>query len=101
MLSSGLLKINGHEVDAAEILERLQTLPIEAWQYIWEHDDGFQVGPYAEDFQKAFGGESYQISFLHALGVSMVALQEIAGRVDRLEERLSITEDGEVLVGAA
>ncbi len=90
-ISTKMLKMGGQAVDAAEILARLQTLPIEAWRYVWEHgDEGMQVGPYAEDFQKAFGGESYQISFLHALGVSMVALQELAGRLDRLEAELSI-----------
>jgi len=88
-ISTKMLKINGQTVDATVILSRLQGLPIEAWQYLWEHGDaGFQVGPYAEDFQEAFGGDSYQISFLHALGVSMVALQELAGRTDRLEARL-------------
>lgn len=91
-ISTKTLKINGVPVDSAEVLRRLQTLPIEAWQYLWEHgeEDTFRVGPYAEDFQKAFGGDSYQIGFLHALGVSMVALQELAGRLDRLEKELGV-----------
>jgi hypothetical protein len=100
-ISTKMLKVGGREVDPAEILARLQTLPIEAWQYVWEHgDEGLQVGPYAEDFQKAFGGESYKISFLHALGVSMVALQELAGRMDRLEAALGVGEPAEDLLRA-
>jgi hypothetical protein len=85
-ISTKTLKINGREIDSAEVLRRMQSLPIEAWQYVWEHgEEAFQVGPYAEDFKEAFGGESFQISFLHALGVSMVSVQELAGRLDRLE----------------
>ena len=101
-ISTQMLKINGHDIDSGEVLARLQALPIEAWQYVWEHGtEAFQVGPYAEDFQEAFGGESYKISFLHALGVSMVALQELAGRMDRLEAALGIGVPAEDLPGAA
>ena len=90
-ISTKTLKINGQEINSAEVLRRMQALPIEGWQYVWEHGEAaFQVGPYAEDFQEAFGGESFQISFLHALGVSMVALQELAGRMDRLEAALGV-----------
>lgn len=90
-ISTRNLKTNERQVDSAEMLRRLQTLPIKAWQYLWEAgEEAFHVGPYAEDFQEAFGGESYQINLLHALGVSMVALQELAGRLDRLENRLMV-----------
>jgi hypothetical protein len=90
-ISTKMLKINGQPVDADEVLDRLQALPIEAWQYLWERgEDAFQVGPYAEDFQKAFGGDSYRISFLHALGVSMVALQALTGRLEAIEDKLGI-----------
>ena len=95
-------EINGQSVNSAEILARLQALPIEAWAYLWDHgDQTLQVGPYAEDFQKAFGGESYKISFLHALGVSMVALQELAGRMDRLEAALGVGIPAEDLMEAS
>jgi hypothetical protein len=84
-----MLKTSEREVDSAEMLARLQTLPIKAWEYLWDKgEEAFQVGPYAEDFQKAFGGDSYRINTLHALGVSIVALQEVAGRMDRLEKDL-------------
>jgi len=88
-ISTRMLKTSEREVNSAEVLARLQTLPIKAWEYLWDKgEDAFQVGPYAEDFQEAFGGDSYRISFIHALGVSMVALQELAGRMDRLEKDL-------------
>jgi len=100
-ISSKRLKINGHDIQSAEVLTRLQAMPIEAWQYLWERgDEAFQIGPYAEDFQKAFGGDSYRISYLHALGVSMVALQELAGRLDRLEAALGLGVSTEDLPGA-
>jgi hypothetical protein len=90
-ISTKLAKTDGTPVDPPEILRRLQSLPIEAWRYVWEKgDQGLQVGPYAEDFQEAFGGESYQISHIHALGVAMVALKELAGRMDRIEQVLGV-----------
>jgi hypothetical protein len=92
--SSKALKIEGHDVISEEVLERLQSLPIKAWQYIWEHgEDGFHVGPYAEDFQKAFGGDWYKVDFLHMLGVSMVALQEVTSRLEGIEARLTAIEE--------
>jgi hypothetical protein len=91
--STKTLKIGDHNVSSKEILERLKKLPIKAWQYVWEHgEEGFHVGPYAEDFQEAFGGKWYKIDFLHALGVSMVALQELTGRLESLEARLTVME---------
>jgi hypothetical protein len=90
-ISTRMLKTNEREVNSTEVLARLQTLPIKAWEYLWDKgEEAFQVGPYAEDFQKAFGGDSYRINLLHALGVSMVALQEVTGRIERIEERLGI-----------
>jgi len=87
--SSKTFKTNFQALDAAEVLGRLQALPIEAWEYLWEQgEDAFRVGPYAEDFQAAFGGEKYRINLLHALGVSMVALQEVTRRIERIEERM-------------
>ena len=91
LTSTRNVKTNEQQVDSAEMLRRLQALPIRAWEYLWDAgEEAFHIGPYAEDFQKAFGGESYQINLLHALGVSMVALQEVAGRLDRLEEALGV-----------
>lgn len=96
-ISTRMLKINGHEIDSVEVLTRLQALPIEAWQYLWERgEEEFRVGPYAEDFQEAFGGDSYRIDFIHALGISMVALQEVTRRIERLEERLGLGVEVEV-----
>jgi hypothetical protein len=90
-LSTKALKNEGHDVSSKEVLERLKKIPIKAWKYVWENgEDAFHIGPYAEDFQEAFGGESYKIDFLHALGVSMVALQEVTSRIERIEERLGI-----------
>jgi hypothetical protein len=90
-ISTELLKKDGKSVDSAEVLRRLQSMPVKAWRYLWENgEDGMHIGPYAEDFQRAFGGEDYKIDFLHALGVSMVALQELTSRVEALEEKIGI-----------
>jgi hypothetical protein len=90
-ISTKLLKKDGKPVDSAEVLRRLQSMPVKAWRYLWENgEDSMHIGPYAEDFQRAFGGEGYKIDFLHALGVSMVALQELTSRVEALEEKIGI-----------
>ena len=62
-ISTKLLKKNGQPIDPAEVLSRLKDLPVEAWMYLWEnpHEDGLHVGPYAEDFAAAFGGDDYQL----------------------------------------
>jgi len=87
LLSTEQVKTNTHPVNRAEILRRMQTVPLQAWQYLWETgSEAFRIGPYAEDFQEAFGGESYQIDPLHALGVAMAALQELTERVERIEQ---------------
>jgi hypothetical protein len=91
-ISMKAMKMNGRDVDSAEVLERLQTMPIEAWKYVWEHgEEGLHIGPYAEDFAKAFGGSEFTVDFLHMLGVSMVALQEVGSRLERIEFMLGIT----------
>jgi hypothetical protein len=106
-LSTMHLKRNARDVDPAEVLERLQGLPIEAWQYIWDHpdQDGFRIGPYAEHFADAFGGNGYTIDYLSALGVSMVALKEVARRIERIEEVIGLkvvdARDSEVIVELA
>jgi hypothetical protein len=95
-ISTKMLKINGAEINSAELLRRLQTLPVEAWQYLWDNGEkAFHIGPYAEDFQEAFGGHSYKIDYLHAIGVSLMALQEVTGRLERIEAFLNLGNDPE------
>jgi hypothetical protein len=89
-----MLKINGQEINSAEFLRRLQALPVEAWNYLWENGgDALHVGPYAEDFQEAFGGDSYRIDYLHVAGVSLVALKEVTARLERIEAFLNLGND--------
>ena len=72
-------------------LDAVRKMPVEEWQYKPGVADGGarrHVGPYAEDFQAATGmGDGQQIEVQDALGVTMGALQELAGKVDRLARK--------------
>ncbi|MES0339847.1 MAG: hypothetical protein ABUK15_07310 [Anaerolineales bacterium] len=64
-------------VDGKEILEALQSLPIDMWTY--KGDDADHIGTYAEDFRDAFGvGDGKHIAVIDAIGVLMAAVKELA-----------------------
>ena len=73
------------------VLDAVRKMPVEEWQYKPGVADGGarrHVGPYAEDFQQATGmGDGRQIEVQDALGVTMGAVQELAGKVGRLERK--------------
>lgn len=72
-------------------LEAVKKMPVEEWQYKPGVQDGGarrHIGPYAEDFHRATGaGDGRQIEVQDALGVTMGAVQELAGKVDRLARK--------------
>lgn len=72
-------------------LETVKKMPVEEWQYKPGVQDGGakrHVGPYAEDFQRATGmGDGQKIEVQDALGVTMGAVQELAGKVDKLARK--------------
>ena len=67
----------------------VKQMPVERWRYKEGVADGGaaeHTGPYAEDFQKATGlGNGKMIPAQDMLGVTMGAVQELAGQVERLE----------------
>lgn len=70
-------------------LKAVKQMPVERWRYKDGIADGGaaeHTGPYAEDFQKATGlGNGKMIPAQDMLGVTMGAVQELAGQVERLE----------------
>lgn len=89
--SSKKVKTNKHPIEG-EVLERLEDVPVERWRYKeGVEDSGVRehVGPYAEDFTKAFGtGDGKSIDLMDAVGVSMAATKELARKVAALEQKL-------------
>lgn len=67
-------------------LEAVESMPVEQWTYnAGEGDGGTHVGPYAEDFQATTGrGDGKTINVIDAIGVTMGAVKELAGKVDKL-----------------
>lgn len=67
-------------------LEALEAMPVEEWTYNpGEGDGGRHVGPYAEDFAAATGkGDGKTINVIDAIGVTMGAVKELAGKVNKL-----------------
>jgi len=88
-ISSRSLKHNKREIDEADMLDALMTLPVERWQYIGVEygQKGDHIGPYAEDFQQAFGvGDGMTINYMDAIGVLMATVKALTDRVKELEE---------------
>jgi hypothetical protein len=69
-------------------LDAVRSMPVEEWTYNeGEGDGGTHIGPYAQDFQKATGkGDGKSINVIDAIGVTMGAVQELAGTVDKLAD---------------
>ncbi len=85
-LSSKDYKTDKEPVDA---LGAVRKMPVEAWTYKpGIADGGRHVGPYAEDFHKATGvGDGKTVDLMTEIGLTMGAVQQLAEKVDRLEQR--------------
>jgi hypothetical protein len=68
------------------ILDAVKSMRVEKWRYKdGEGDGGEHIGTYAEDFAAKTGlGDGKSINVIDALGVTMGALKELAGKVDAL-----------------
>lgn len=88
-LSSKDYKEGKAGINEDEVLARVRGLPVESWQYKQGIEDGGaqrHIGPYAEDFNKAFGlPQRPAIDMVDAVGVNMAATKALANKVDRLE----------------
>ncbi len=75
-------------------LKAVKQMPVEKWRYKEGVADGGaaeHTGPYAEDFQNATGhGDGTTIPIVDAIGVTMGAVQELSGQVDRLERAIGL-----------
>ena len=69
-------------------------MPIEEWNYIAQDDSIKHIGPYAQDFNEAYnlGDGELSINTIDADGVALVAVQALAERNKRLEEKVNLLE---------
>lgn len=72
---------------ASEILPRIESLTVEAWDYKPGYGDGgTHIGPYAEEFKALFGvGDGKTINVIDAFGVCLLGIKELTERVKYLE----------------
>jgi len=89
--SSKSLKSAAGKVDTASILAGVAALPVDAWRYkpATGLEQQTHIGPFAEDFQAAFGvGNGVTISTIDAIGVCLAAIKALSERVDTLKGEL-------------
>lgn len=93
-LSDKTKKENYKKVNKQEILNKLIAMPIEEWNYLAQKDNIRHIGPYAQDFNKAYGlGDGkLSISTIDADGVALVAVQALAERNKILETKVNTLE---------
>ena len=86
MMSSRALKENNEPVDYDDILESVEALEVEGWNYRDDVAKRRFIGPYAEDFQELFGvGDGETIDPVNAFGVLLAAVKALTARVRELE----------------
>jgi hypothetical protein len=93
-ISSRTFKTPEGSIDTTALLAAVATLPVETWRY--KAETGLEtrphIGPYAEDFQAAFGvGDGVTINPIDAVGVCLAAIQALTQKVEALEAELKET----------
>ena len=89
--SDANLKENFRSVDGAELLEKIEELPINQWNYKAESDQVTHIGPTAQDFKAAFGvgSDGKSISTIDPSGIALAAIQELYSQLKQKDEALS------------
>ncbi len=89
--SSRRFKNSSGPVDVQKVLEAVRNLDVDNWKYrnevAGENTEFPHMGPYAEDFEKAFGfntGDGTYIRTIDALGVLFAAVKALAMRQEEL-----------------
>jgi len=80
LMSDENIKSNKRKVS---LLDKLKNVRVEKWKYVGQDTD--HIGPYAQEFNDAFGvgqDDNSQIAVLDALGVTLGAVKELSERVN-------------------
>jgi hypothetical protein len=80
------VKANFGSVDAADMLRRVQDLPISTWNYTADDPAIRHIGPMAQDFAALFGvgADDRRIHPLDGQGVALAAIQSLLGELEAL-----------------
>ena len=92
--SSRTLKDHFGEVDGEEVLRQVSGVPVSTWSYIAEGPAVRHIGPFAEDFHRAFGvgTDDRSIGLLDISGVNFAAVQALERRTAEQAERIRSLE---------
>lgn len=87
-------KANVESVDAESVLDRLESLDVATWNYRAQGESVRHMGPMAEAFADAFGlgADDERISNVDADGVALAAIQGLADRLERRDDRIDELE---------
>ncbi len=86
--SSKHFKTDKTPIDEDEVLEKVASLPVEAWRYKPELGLTTEphVGTYAEDFHETFGlGDGKTLNLMDTTGVLMASVKSLDKKINRLE----------------
>ena len=81
-------------IDKNDILNKINSLDIQSWSYCKQGPSVTHVGPIAQDFYAAFGyGDSTtSIPVVDDVGVALVGVQALSGKVDTLSAQVASLE---------
>jgi hypothetical protein len=95
MFCDMLLKDDFRPVDVADILEKLQEIPVTSWKFR-KGDEQRHIGPTAQDFNHQFGKRTFEgvevIDAMSMFGVLLAGVQALTTRVKELEAQLEEVE---------
>jgi hypothetical protein len=93
-VSDRRVKENIRELDPAEVLTRVETLPIYEYNYIGTEKDLLCRGPMAQDWHEAFpsGKDPLTIDTMDLDGITLAAVKGLAARVREQDERIAKLE---------
>jgi hypothetical protein len=92
--SSRTLKDHFGEVDGEDVLGRVRSVPVSTWSYIAEGSAVRHMGPFSEDFYRAFGvgTDDRSIGLLDISGVNFAAVRALERRTAEQAERIESLE---------
>jgi trimeric autotransporter adhesin len=95
-VSSRALKRNYLDVDGKALLARMRDVPVNSWEYIGEAGAVRHMGPFSEDFARAFGlgADTLGIGHQDIDGVNFAGIRALDARTT------SMGETEEILTGA-
>lgn len=95
MISDENAKEDKSPVEDGAALDAVNSMPIEEWTYKeGVADEGRHIGTYAGAFQAATGkGDGKSIPIVDAIGVTMKALQDLDGKVEKISNAIGLGQD--------